>query len=138
DLSYPFRQDSSFWYLSGLSEPGLVLLIDASDGKSCLLLPEQNSYKEEWDGEFSHTVMEKTSGIRDFLPRSELTALLKKHKKAGQTIHYLAPLPEVVEPYGFYSNPARRLLADEIRKIEAEPVDIRLELARLRQVKQPP
>ena len=64
DTSYPFRQDSNFWYLTGINEPGLVLVIDTKKGESTLLLPEQNDYQKEWDGENAISNMKKSSGIK--------------------------------------------------------------------------
>lgn len=137
DLAYPFRQDSSFWYLTGISEPGLVLAIDTAQQKSVLLVPEQNDYQKEWDGQFDGSSFKAISGIDEFMDRSALNRLLRQSKEDGKQICYLAPLPEVVEPYGFYANPARRLLEGDIKEVESEPKDIRMELARLRQIKQP-
>jgi Xaa-Pro dipeptidase len=37
-FSYPFRQDSNFWYLAGINEPGVVLVIDTKKGESTLLI----------------------------------------------------------------------------------------------------
>ncbi len=137
DTPFPFRQDSNFWYLTGLDEPNLVLSIDTNSGRTNIFLPEQNDYQKLWDGELKATEYQNISGITEFLQRSDLRKQLVKAKKQGLQICYLAPLPELVEPYGFYSNPARRTLETEIKLIEPKPKDIRLELARLRQIKQP-
>lgn len=135
DIPYPFRQDSSFWYLCGINEPDLVLVVDTKTGKSCLLLPEQNDYQKEWDGKLNERELKKRSGVESVAGLSELQGLLRQAKKQSQQICHLAPLPEKVEPYGFYSNPARRLLLEQIQEIEAKPKDVRRELARLRQIK---
>lgn len=136
DLAYPFRQDSSFWYLTGLSEPGLVLVIDTAQQESVLLVPEQNDYQKEWDGQFAGSRFKAVSGVDEIADRTALNQLLRQSKEDGKQICYLAPLPEVVEPYGFYTNPARRLVEAEINKIEPKPKDIKQELAGLRQIKQ--
>ena len=38
DSSYAFRQDSSFWYLTGINEPDIILVIDKS--KEYLIIPQ--------------------------------------------------------------------------------------------------
>lgn len=136
DTSYPFRQDSNFWYLAGINEPGLVLVIDTKKGETTLLIPEQNDYQKEWDGENKFAEFKTNSGVHNICERSDLSQILKGGKKRGLQICYNAPAPEVVEPYGFYSNPARRLVELEIKLVISEPKDVRIEIARLRQIKQ--
>ena len=137
DTAYPFRQDSNFLYLTGLENPDLVLVIDTQSGESTIILPEQNDFQKEWDGILSTSELEDISGIHKIATKSQLPKLLKNASNQTRNICYLAPLPERVEPYGFYANPARRLLEAEIKKITTEPVDIKIQIARLRQVKQP-
>ena len=136
DTSYPFRQDSNFWYLTGIDEPGLVLVIDTKKGESLLLIPEQNDYQKEWDGENETSDMKNISGISNVLPKTTLANLLKDAKNKGLQICYNTPAPEIVEPYGFYSNPARRLVENVIKQVESNPKDVRINIARLRQTKQ--
>ncbi len=137
DIPYPFRQDSNFWYLTGINEPDLVLLIDTQKGDAVLYLPEQNDYQKLWDGENKGAYFTKISGINQFDSIERLAKRLKEAKKDGKTIGYLAPLPEIVEPYGFYANPGRRRIEQLIKTVESDPKDIRAEIARMRQVKQP-
>jgi Xaa-Pro aminopeptidase len=140
DMAFPLRQDSSFYYLTGLNEPDLVLTIDTDSGESTIYLPEQNDYQKEWDGSFDQKELQSTSGISEIRVKADLNPLLKKAYKEQRKIGYLPPLPERVEPYGFYANPARRLLENTI--IEAtginakELVDVRRAVSRLRQIKQ--
>lgn len=137
DLAFPFRQDSNFWYLTGINESDMVLVMDTKTNKSTLLLPTQNNYQKEWDGEIDTSLLQRDSGISNFAHIQELTVFLKQAKNSDQKICYLAPLRKKVQPYGFYSNPARKALELKIKKIEPAPIDIRLALARLRQIKQP-
>ena len=52
DTTYPFRQDSDFWYLSGFNEPEsvLVLVPGRQHGASLLFCRERDADKEAWDG----------------------------------------------------------------------------------------
>lgn len=137
DLAYEFRQDSNFWYLTGLQLPDITLLIDSVSGESILLLPTQNDYQKEWDGAVDKKYLTTISGITKFKGANELQKILRLAQRQKKRIGYLAPLQPRVEPYGFYANPSRRILEEAITKIEKHPVDIRSELARLRQIKQP-
>lgn len=136
DMSYPFRQDSSFWYVTGLNEPDLWLIINTENNETQILYSEQNEYAKEWDGELDTENLKKISGISRFASKDNLAVLVAQAKKKSMDICYLEPLAFRVEPYGFVSNPARRELADVLKDMTDELRDIRLEIARLRQVKQ--
>lgn len=137
DLAFPFRQDSSFWYLTGLAIPDVWLVLDTATNQTTLLLPELNEYQKQWEGEFDERRITEVSGISNFSSKDSIGTFLRTAEKEGKTVGYLEPLTERVEPYGFYANPARRLLKIEITKHVKDPKDARLPLARLRQIKQP-
>ncbi len=136
DTAYKFRQESNFWYLSGIDSPDVVLIINTAKSKTTLLLPEQNEYQKLWDGEFNQSELMRLSGISDIGKVSDLQSVLKNAKKNGLKMCYTKPHPERIEPYGFYSNPSVKKLADDIYKIDSNPKNVRLDIARLRQVKQ--
>ena len=52
DSSYALRQESSFYYLSGFSEPAsvMVLLNTGEKMESLIFVPEKDKLKEIWDG----------------------------------------------------------------------------------------
>lgn len=52
DSTYPFRQDSDFWYLTGFNEPSavLVLIPGRSHGEALLFCRERDPEREAWDG----------------------------------------------------------------------------------------
>ena len=52
DTTYPFRQDSDFWYLTGFNEPEALLVIvpGRSKGQCLLFCRERDADKEAWDG----------------------------------------------------------------------------------------
>lgn len=53
DVSYPYRQDSDFLYLTGFREHDalLVLITDESGGKSILFCRSRDPERELWDGD---------------------------------------------------------------------------------------
>lgn len=52
DTTFPFRQDSDFWYLTGFNEPEAVLVLvpGRPHGASLLFCRERDADKEAWDG----------------------------------------------------------------------------------------
>ena len=65
DSAFPFRQDSSFYYLSGFCEPSsLIAIVNNKDGiKSIIFVPPKDKLKEIWDGHRSGPV----GAVDDFL-----------------------------------------------------------------------
>ena len=49
DSEYPFRFDSSFYYLTGFSEPNAVLFLN-SEGQTVLFCQPKDESREIWDG----------------------------------------------------------------------------------------
>ena len=66
DVHYPFRQDSSFKYLTGLDEPAAILVLSAITNKflSTLFVRPKDKKKEQWEGiRPGVTLAKKTSGV---------------------------------------------------------------------------
>lgn len=137
DSTYPFMQDSNFWYLTGISEPDLVLVLDGDD--EFMMVPGRSGSREAFDGAVDFDEITKISGIQTVISEEEgwqrLGTCLKKAGKA-QT---LPPPASYIEPYGMYTNPARGRLAERLKTWHAglEIIDIRDQLVSLRAIKQP-
>ncbi len=137
DTTFSFRQESNFWYLTGVEEPDYTVVFSANE--SFLIAPKRSEHRDLWDGAVSEELLQSTSGIEAILEHHtgwlRLDKLLKKYKK----VHTLAPAEVYYEHFGFYANPARGQLLHALKKHRSlEIVDIRKPLARLRQVKQTP
>jgi Xaa-Pro aminopeptidase len=84
DVDYPFRQDSTFYYLTGFDEPGAALVL--SRGESYLFVRDRDLNSEIWEGERYGTERAKTifemdqaESIRSFyLKLEELIAGTKR------------------------------------------------------------
>ncbi len=137
DSTYPFRQDSSFWYLTGINDLDVILVMDRS--KEYLIIPEQNQYQEVFDGAVNHEQLKAISGIGTVYREKEGWRQLGNRLHRSKHVATLAAPKPYVEPYGFYSNPARaRLIARIKEQNEAiELLDLRTHITRMRMVKQP-
>ncbi len=138
DVTYAYRQDSSFWYLTGIDKPDIILVMDRD--KEYLIVPEREHVIEVFEGAIDHESLRKRSGVQKVVDEAtgwkQLTARLRKAKH----IATLAASAPYVEPYGFYSNPARVALMQKVRNINAdiEVLDLRTHLLRMRMIKQEP
>lgn len=136
DTTFPFRQDSNFWYLTGVNEPDFYLVI--SESSTFLITPKRSDHRDQWDGLVDKKILTSQSGIAVIEEYhagwTRLDLLLKKYKK----VHTIAPVEAYYDSFGFYANPARGHLHDLLSKHRnLDIVDIRKPLARLRQIKQP-
>ncbi len=135
DTTFPFRQDSNFWYLTGIEEPDYILVTGTVE--TFLIMPQRAEHRDLWDGAVDVEALQTVSGIAEVLDHhagwNKLDHLLKKIKK----VHTITPVEPYFDSFGFYANPARGALLAAIKKHRSlELLDIRKPLARLRQIKQ--
>ena len=137
DTTFPFRQDSNFWYLTGIDEPDLVLVLDKD--KEYLILPKREHVQEIFNGSVEDNSITKISGIKNVMDHKtgwkQLTGRLNRVRHVATLA---APAP-FIERYGLYTNPSRNLLINRLKEINptAELLDLRSHMMRLRMVKQP-
>ena len=103
----PFIQDSSFYYLTGISEPGAALILapDEHPYRENLYLRSRDPEKENWNGRrepIGDALNEATGFERvariNRLP-SELTAMLQRSKRAvflGPVVSATADVPQAL------------------------------------------
>ncbi len=138
DSSYPFVQDANFWYLTGINDPDIILVMDGD--REFLIAPTREATRATFDGQIDQSSLTNLSGIGDVLNEvsgwKRLDALAEKTKRLAT----LAPAPSFIEQYGMYANPARSRLIDRIKRHveDMNLIDIRPEIARLRMIKLAP
>lgn len=137
DVTYPFRQDSSFWYLTGLQHPDLILVLDRD--KEYLIEPERNAAKVTFDGQLDFEELKQVSAIGNVYGAEEGWRLLEKRLKKAKHVATLAAPKEFDSTWGYYNNPARARLIEQIKVTnpQIKLLDLRTHLARLRVIKQP-
>src|SRR5688572_25920835 len=138
DEAFTFHQDRSFWYLTGIDEPGVVLVMDK--GKEYLILPERDAVQDLFDGEFTAEELQSTSGIGTILSAKEGWKQLSARLKRSQHAATLAAGPQFIDVIGMFTNPARRMLIDRLKEIkpDLELLDLRPHIMRMRMIKQAP
>lgn len=138
DSAFAFAQDASFWYLTGVDEPDIVLVIDRD--KEYLIVPARSATRQAFDGAVAFEALQAASGIAtvydDTAGWDQLTARLKKVRHVAT----LAASPAYIEQYGMYTNPARAALVERLKsqRAEVELLDLSPHVTRLRMIKQAP
>ncbi len=136
DGSFPFRQDSNFWYLTGIDEPNFILVI--TEREEYLIKPNRHWVKDIFDGAISDKDLAKSSGISQILENRKGWQKLTKQLNVNKKVSTLFPMQD--RHFNITANPARRQLINKMRRrVPAMHMDdIRLVMARQRMVKQDP
>jgi Xaa-Pro aminopeptidase len=135
DTPFVFRQDSNFWYLTGITEPDLILYID-QDAEEYIVLPDREDHRNLWDGEVNTRSYEEVSGIKNYISSKQFSEKLEQLKLAKIKVARPSPPDPYLSTYGMFTNPARAILEKRLIKAGLKRVDCRMDLARLRSVKQ--
>lgn len=92
DNTYPFRQDSTFLYFFGISQPGLAAIIDIDEDREIVFGNELTIDDIVWTGAVP-TVgeMSRDVGIQETMPMRLLSNYLNHSRSKGQVIHFLPP-----------------------------------------------
>lgn len=136
DSGYPFRQDSNFWYLTGLDIPDATLVITKKT--EFLILPERDPILDYFEGAIDVEALKQTSGIDQIVSHHEgwehLRLVVTKSKCA-----YTALVKGFDTRHSIYINPSKPRLISRLKKLSVtvEIKDIRKSLTHLRMVKQP-
>lgn len=133
DSAYGFAQDANFWYLTGIDEPDIILVIDGDD--EYLILPKQSDYQKIFDGAAPASGLTKRSGVKMIYGHDEGWRRLAAGLKKAHRLSTIVPPPVYVDLYGMYTNPARISLLEKLKshrsKLKVEDLTARLALQRM-------
>jgi len=137
DSPFRFRQDSNFWYLTGIDQPDVVLVMDK--GKEYLIVPERDMVREAFDGKIDAEALTRRSGVAEVYVDKAGWKKLGRRLKSCKHVAVLAPATVYDEWHGIYNNPARTALDIRIKSYntEVELLDLRDHLMQMRVIKQP-
>lgn len=138
DVTFNFRQDSSFWYLTGIEQPDAVLVIDMD--MEYIIMPYRSDIMRRFDGDDNLGTISSISGIEEILDYETGWNRLAQRVRGASTIATLLPPSECEKKHGFYLNPARKHLIDRLLSLKPklEFHNILHNMAELRMLKQRP
>lgn len=89
DAEYPYRHDSSFYYLSGFTEPEAWLVLDGVSGESTLFCREKNIERETWEGfHYGPEAARDVFGFSAAYPIDELDLRVPDILAHAGSVHY--------------------------------------------------
>lgn len=138
DSPFSFAQEANFWYLTGIDEPDITLVMDRD--KAYLIVPSRDASRMAFDGAVAGDEISLRSGIKTILDDKEGWEQLENRLRKVKHVATLAAPPAYVEHYGLFTNPARAALAERIKTVkpDIELLDITPHLSRQRMIKQTP
>ncbi len=138
DSPFRYAQDANFWYLTGINEPDIVLVMEAD--KEYLIVPGRSASRQAFDGVIAEEELSRRSGIATIYDDKTGWDLLAKRLKKVRHAATLAVPPAYIERYGIYTNPARAALVLRLKSVRSdlELLDLSTHLIRMRMVKQMP
>lgn len=135
--SYAFHQDRNFWYLTGIDEPEVILVMDGTD--EYLILPDRGAVQNVFDGSYEVDELKHISGVMRVYNQTEGWNVLRTRLRGENRIATAERPPVFIDVFSLYSNPARAHLIRRLRRAKPglELLDIRKHIADMRTVKQP-
>lgn len=92
DNAYPFRQDSSFLYFTGIERPGAALLLDLDEGRTTLFADDPTLDDIVWTGPQPPVRdLAARAGIPFAEPAAHLQDRLARAVAGGRPVHFLPP-----------------------------------------------
>jgi Xaa-Pro aminopeptidase len=138
DNPFRFAQDANFWYLTGIDEPDVILVMDGE--REFLIVPRREATREAFDGAVDDAALAERSGVSEVLDEINGWNRLDGLLTLTPAVATLAAAPGYIQQIGMFANPSRNHMLERMKQhVETlELTDIRKDIARLRMVKQPP
>lgn len=132
DMAYPFTQETSFLYLTGIDEPDWMLFYDLKEWQ--LVRPEVSEVHALFDGTLPDEDAIRISGIQKVITNEELNARLTHLAGEVESIATIGEDP-YKEHYDFSLNPSVQTLYEKVIRLFKEVHDCRADLRKLRATK---
>lgn len=132
DAAGPFIQDSNFFWLTGIKEPGWQLIIQPN--KSTLVAHSKTEIQRIFDGGMSADEAKAISGVDVVVFGNEYNNVLAEIAKEHQEVYTIFKHPHSTY-FDFVLNPASQKLKKRLKQHFTLVKDCRTEIAKLRAIK---
>ena len=133
DMAAPFLQESSFWWLTGIEEPGWKIILDTARQKATLVRPERSAVDVIFNGESSDDTIATVSGIHDVIAAKDFESHLRQLQRHHTVVYTLTSK----EDHEFVLNPAKANLTKMLQRIFSSVQHCDAMINTLRAIKQP-
>lgn len=133
DMSAPFLQESTFWWLTGITEPGWKLILDTARSQATLVRPARSEVDIIFNGESDDESIYEVSGIKEVIPAKDFEAHLRQLHRRHTIVKTINPK----QAHEFVLNPALATLQLTLKRIFDSVQYCDRQIAELRAIKQP-
>lgn len=133
DMAAPFLQESTFWWATGIEQPGWKVILDTAREHATLVRPSRSNVDIIFNGELDDAEIAKSSGINDIITEKEFESTLRRLQRKHAMVHTLNPN----QRHEFVLNPAGQTLHLVLKRIFDSVQHCDLLFDELKAVKQP-
>lgn len=134
DMQATFLQEGSFWWLSGIDEPGWKMICEGSNGgKTTLFRPDTSETQKIFDGTLDDETALRQSGAQKILPMTDFEHELRHMRRTHPLVKTIKP----IEQGNFVHNPALQDMHKLLDRIFENVEDCAKKIYELRAIKQP-
>ncbi len=127
DILHPWRQDSSFFYFTGIDEPGCSLLILPNKNgptEEILFIPPVDPEKEKWNGRMlTRKLAKESSGVKTIQDAGALMMTLFRVQKWREFLYTelndFFPDQPLTSQHLFLEDVSRRIPGLQIKKLDS-------------------
>lgn len=136
DRTFPFQQDSNFRYLTGIVDPGIILVINQAE--EYLIVPKRTQSRVAFEGNINLTKLTETSGINEIVNSDEGWEKLENSLSKTDKVATLTPSSHHYPEMDMFTQPTRKWLSDKIHEVNnlIEFEDIRPAMSQMRMIKE--
>lgn len=134
DVAYGFRQESNFWWLTGIEEPGWTVIIEGKHGQTTLVSPTLSASRHVADGGLTVAEAKNISDADEVIAEQDFAAKLKSLSHKYKRVHVVGPHPHEKE-FEFTLNPGPKRLKKQLAATFKTIEDCRQDMAELRAIK---
>jgi Xaa-Pro aminopeptidase len=136
DASFPFEQEASFWWLTGINQPDWWAVIDGQRRKTFLVRPFVSDVHQIFDGSLTDEDALKISGANGVISNDDAMKMLRDIAKHHSVAYAIGESP-FSDHFDFVQNPAPKKTWAMLERVFSKVNDCQVELATLRAIKQP-
>lgn len=133
DMAAPFLQESSFWWITGINQPGWRVILDTVRQKATLVRPKRSDVDIIFNGDSDDLAVTESSGIKSIISADEFEANLRQLRRQHTVVQTLNPK----EDHEFTLNPAKSTLTATLQRTFKSVQYCDTIIAELRAIKQP-
>ena len=131
DMAGPFVQEASFWWLTGIEEPGWKVIYESARNHTTLVRPERSEVQRIFEGESTDAEIRARSGANEIIEARDFETKLRMLART----HTLAYTVYDKTPHVFVVNPAQRALHDTLGRIFSSVESIETHIHEFRAIK---